>query len=100
MKYQTLIFIFFILSTHSISAKSQKEIHIESASQFQHWCKSLSKRHFKRKKQQAYNWSASTIRQLNDYQTRGSWKVNNEEKKIFCQIRIGKKAKHTKMEVF
>ena len=100
MKYPILIFIFFILSTHILFAKSQKEIYIESASQFQRWCKSLSKSHFKQKKQQAYNWSASTIRQLNDYQTSGSWKVNNEEKKIFCQIRIGKKAKHTKMEIF
>ena len=80
-------------------AKSAKNTLIESSSQFQRWCKTLSYRHFKKKKQQAYNWSASTIRQLNDYQTRGSWKVNNVESKVFCQIRIGKKARYTKIEI-
>lgn len=82
-----------------VAAKSQKEVVIESASQFQHWCKHLSYRHFRQKKQTPYNWSASTIRQLNDYQTSGSWKVNNIEQPVFCQIRKGKKAKITKMEI-
>jgi hypothetical protein len=97
----TLIFvlIFFISPIHSLAAKSQKNVTIESAAQFQRWCKHLSYRYFRRKKQQPYNWSASTIRQLNDYQTSGSWKVNNMEKKMFCQIRKGKKAKHTKIEI-
>ena len=81
------------------AAKSQKEAHIESASQFQRWCKHLSYRHFRQKKQTPYNWSASTIRQLNDYQTSGSWRVNNVERKVFCQIRKGKKAKKTKIEI-
>lgn len=96
-----IIFIVFILVLPSqpLLAKSEKDIYIESASQFQRWCKKESFRHFKKKKQQPYNWSASTIRQLNDYQTTGSWKVNNLEINIFCQIRIGKKAKYTKIEI-
>ena len=96
-----IIFILFLLISpfHVITATSQKERVIESASQFQQWCKSLSYRHFRRKKQHPYNWSASTIRQLNDYQTSASWKVNNVEMRIFCQIRIGKKAKQTKMKI-
>jgi len=100
MKYPLVfILIFFISSLHSLAAKSQKNTVIESATQFQRWCKNLSYRYFRRKKQQPYNWSASTIRQLNDYQTSGSWKVNNVEKNVFCQIRKGKKAKHTKIEI-
>ena len=100
MKYPlTAVLILFISSTHSVTAKSDKNAVIESASQFQRWCKSLSYRHFRREKQQPYNWSASTIRQLNDYQTSGSWKVNNVEMKVYCRIRIGKKAKLTKIEI-
>ena len=100
MKYPlTIALIFFISSIHSVTAKSEKNAVIESASQFQRWCKSLSYRHFRHKRQQPYNWSASTIRQLNDYQTSGSWKVNNVEMKVYCQIRIGKKAKFTKIEI-
>lgn len=100
MKYPlTVVLIFFLSPTHSVTAKNEKNAVIESASQFQRWCKSLSYLHFIRKKQQPYNWSASTIRQLNDYQTSGSWKVNNVEKKVYCQIRIGKKAKLTKIEI-
>ena len=100
MKYSLIFFLILsILPIHLATAKSEKEALIESASQFQNWCKSLSYSHFKRKKQQAYNWSSSTIRQLNDYQTRGSWKVNNVEMRVFCQIRIGKKAKYTKLEI-
>ena len=100
MKYSPIfLFILFISPFHSLAAKSQKNVVIESASQFQDWCKNLSYRHFKRKKQQPYNWSSSTVRQLNDYQTKGSWKVNSVEMRVFCQIRIGKKAKHTKMEI-
>lgn len=95
---QLIITLLFIISV-SVQAKSEKEVVIESASQFQHWCKSQSYRHFRQKKQQPYNWSASTIRQLNDYQTSGSWKVNNMQRGVFCQIRIGKKAKYTKIEI-
>ena len=81
------------------AAKSQKEAYIETAAQFQEWCKHLSYRHFRQKKLKPYNWTSSTIRQLNDYQTSGSWKVDNVERSIYCQIRKGKKAKHTKIEI-
>lgn len=100
MKYSVLFLSIIFISHSAISvAKSEKEIYIETASQFQRWCRDLSYRHFKQKKQQAYNWTASTIRELNDYQTRGSWKVGSLEKSVFCQIRIGKKAKTTKVEI-
>jgi outer membrane biogenesis lipoprotein LolB len=100
MKYRlTFFLIFFIPSLLLASQKSSKEVVIESASQFQRWCKSLSYRHLSNKHQQPFNWSATTIRQLNDYQTSGSWAVNNDEKKVFCQIRIGKKAKKTKITI-
>lgn len=94
-----LLFIILISPFDSLPAKSEKETYIKSASQFQRWCKTLSYRHFSRKHQQAYNWSSSTIRKLNDYQTTGSWKVNNVERDVFCRIRIGKKAKSTKLEI-
>lgn len=101
MKYPLIIVsIIFISPLYSLAAKGQKEIVIESASQFQRWCKSLSYRHFKRKKQTPFNWSASTIRQLNDYQTSGRWKVDNLEISVFCQIRKGRKAKYTKIEIY
>lgn len=98
---KTLIYVVLltILSSQLVAAKSQKEVIIETASQFQRWCKHLSYHHFRQNKQTPYNWSSSTIRQLNDYQTSGSWKVNNVERKVFCQIRKGKKAKITKMEI-
>lgn len=100
MKYSLIIIsVLFAYPVHWLAAKSQNETYIDSASQFQKWCKSLSYRHFRQHKQQPYNWTASTIRQLNDYQTSGSWKVDNEERSIFCRIRIGKKAKQTKMDV-
>lgn len=100
MKYSLVLFLILIIPPlPSLAAKSQKNTIIDSSSQFQNWCKTLSYRHFKRKKQQAYNWSASTIRQLNDYQTSGSWKVDNVERDIYCQIRIGKKAKYTQFEI-
>lgn len=100
MKYSLIIISFlFIYPAHWLAAKSQKETVIESASQFQNWCKTLSYRHFRQQKQQPYNWNASTIRQLNDYQTSASWKVDNKERRILCQIRIGKKAKQTKIEI-
>jgi len=98
---KTLVYVVLltILTPLLASAKRQKEVYIESASQFQRWCKHLSYHHFRQKKQMPYNWSASTIRQLNDYQTSGSWKVNNVERPVFCRIRKGKKAKHTKIEI-
>lgn len=100
MKYPLIFVIILLISPfQSLLAKSESNVAIESASQFQRWCKSLSYRHFRQKKQQPYNWSASTIRQLNDYQTSGSWKVNRVEKTVFCHIRIGKKAKQTKFEI-
>ena len=98
MMKQLIVTLLFILSV-TVQAKSEKEALIETASQFQHWCKSQSYRYFRQKKQYPYNWSASTIRQLNDYQTSGSWKVNNTEIDVYCQIRIGKKAKYTKIEI-
>ena len=100
MKY-TGLFLFILLASplYSQAAKSAKEQRIESASQFQRWCKQSSYRHFRRKKLQPNNWSASTIRQLNDYQTRGSWRVKRDEKRVFCQIRIGRKAKSVKMKI-
>ena len=98
MKYPILI-ILLISPIQFLNAKSEKEAVIDSASQFQQWCKRQSYRHFRQKQQQPYNWSASTIRQLNDYQTTGSWKVNNDQIDVFCHIRIGKKAKYTKIEI-
>lgn len=100
MKYLIIfVLLLFSLPFHSLSAKSEKEVSINSASQFQRWCKQLSYRHFRQKHQIPYNWSASTIRQLNDYQTFGRWKMNNKQKKVFCQIRIGNKARKTKMKI-
>lgn len=98
---KTLIYVVLltILLPQLAAAKSEKEVYIETASQFQRWCKNLSYRYFRQKKQMPYNWSSSTIRQVNDYQTSGSWKVNNVDKKVFCQIRKGKKAKTTKIEI-
>jgi hypothetical protein len=100
MKY-TLIFTAYLLisSFPTASAKNLKDVYIESASQFQKWCEHLSYRNFRRKKLQPYNWSASTIRQLNDYQTTGSWKVGRKERRVFCQIRVGEKAKYTILEI-
>ena len=100
MKYPAaFVLVFLVTPLQLIHAKPENEAVIESASQFQRWCKSQSYRHFRQKKQQAYNWSASTIRDLNDYQTSGSWKVNNTQIDVLCQIRIGKKAKYTKIEI-
>lgn len=100
MNYRAVLFLTFLIAHAQPGlAKSLKNTHIESASQFQRWCKTLSYRHFRQKKQQAYNWSASTIRQLNEYQTSGSWKVDNVERDVFCHIRVGKKAKRTKLEI-
>jgi len=94
-----LIPVIFAATINSVNAKSQKELSIESAPQFQRWCKALSYRHFRQKKITPYNWSASTIRQLNDYKTRGSWKVGKQEMRVFCQIRKGKKAKFTQIDI-
>jgi len=100
MKYLwILLFIFTISSPHIVIAASEKNATIDSASQFQNWCKTLSYRYFLRKKQKAYNWSASTIRKLNDYQTNGHWKVGDREKAVFCQIRKGKKAKWAQFKI-
>lgn len=100
MKIPFILLTFLIcLTPQWAAAKSQKETAIETASQFQFWCKHLSYRHFRQKKQNPYNWSSSTIRQLNDYQTSGSWKVNNVEHAVFCQIRKGRKAKYTKIQI-
>ena len=100
MKYSLLIITILVVSLlDAVFAKSQDDVYIESASQFQKWCKHLSYRHFRRKKLQPYNWSASTIRQLNDYQTLGRWKVERQERQVLCQIRIGERAKHTQFEI-
>lgn len=100
MKFQTLFALtIFVATNYSVNAKSQKEEFIETAFQFQRWCKTLSYRLFRQKKLNPYNWSASTIRQLNDYQTKGSWKVNKQEIHVYCQIRKGKKAKYTKIDI-
>ena len=100
MNYQTaFLLILFISPIQLVSAKSEKEMYIESASQFQQWCKKQSYRHFRQKRQQPYNWVASTIRRLNDYETSGSWKVNKVEVGVFCLIRIGNKAKYSKIEI-
>ena len=100
MKYSAVFFtILLATSFQTLSAKSEKNTYVVSASQLQNWCKKQSYRHFRRKKQQPYNWSASTIRDFNDYQTTGSWKVNNIEKQIYCEIRVGEKAKKTKIEI-
>ncbi|MDH5601437.1 MAG: hypothetical protein OEY78_09065 [Gammaproteobacteria bacterium] len=100
MKYSRIVLSVLLFSAiHAVSAKSQNEVYIESASQFQKWCKYQSYRHFRRKKLQPYNWSASTYRKLNDYQTLGSWKVRGKARDVLCHIRVGEKAKHTIMEI-
>jgi len=100
MKYVwMLLFSFSLLAPHIVIAASEQNTAIDSAFQFQNWCKKISYRHFSRKKQKAYNWSASTIRQLNEYQTHGYWYVDGIEKEIFCRIRKGKKAKWAKYNI-
>lgn len=100
MKYSYIVITILLVSLlDAVFAKSQQDVYIESASQFQKWCKHLSYRHFRQKKRQAYNWSASTIRQFNDYQTTGSWKVDRKERRVICQIRVGQKAKYTSLEI-
>ncbi len=100
MKCTTLLIaILLAISFSSFAAKSEKNARIVSAAQLQNWCKKLSYRYFRHKKQQPYNWSASTIRNFNTYQTTGSWRVNNVEKHIYCEIQVGKKAKKTKIEI-
>lgn len=101
MKYSViLVSVLTLFPIVTLSAKSEKEVYIESASQFQRWCKKSSYHHLKTKQQQPFNWSASTIRQLNDYQTTGSWRVNRTQKKVFCHIRVGKKAKNIKIKIY
>lgn len=100
MKYSFILSVMlFVYPFYGVVAKSQKETTIESASQFQNWCKNLSYQYFRQKHQQPFNWAASTIRELNDYHTTGSWKVNNQERYVFCQVRKGRKAKSTKIEI-
>lgn len=100
MKYSHLVIVILMISLlDAVFAKNLEEVYIESASQFQKWCKHLSYRHFRRKKFQPYNWSASTVRQFNDYQTTGSWKVNRKERRVMCHIRVGQKAKYTLLEI-
>jgi len=100
MKYVwILLVISSTLSSHIVIAASEQNATIDTAFQFQNWCKKLSYRYFLRKKQKAYNWSASTIRQLNEYQTHGYWYVDGIEKEIFCRIRKGKKAKWAKYNI-
>ena len=100
MKYSVIyISIVLVSAIQPVAAKGKNDAYIETASQFQKWCKHLSYRHFRLKKQKPYNWSASTFREFNDYQTMGSWKVNNDERQVFCHIRVGKKAKYTILEI-
>jgi len=100
MKYSILVIAILMVSLlDAVFAKSKEDVYIESASQFQKWCKHLSYRHFRRKKLQPYNWSASTIRQFNDYHSEGSWKVKRKERRVICHIGVGQKAKYTQFEI-
>ena len=100
MKYSLIaVAVLFVILFDVVMAKSQQDIYIDSASQFQKWCQQLSYRHFRQKKLQPYNWSASTYRNFNDYQTEGSWKVEGKEREVFCSIRVGAKAKYTNLEI-
>ena len=83
----------------ALSHQNQKERVIETAGQLQHWCKSLSYRYFKRTQLIPYNWSARTVRQLNDLHTSGYWSVSNKTKRIDCYISKGRKAKYTKLVI-
>lgn len=94
-----IIVIFSTLPLSIITAKSKKDDYIESAQQFQRWCKLETQRYFKRRKITPYNWSASTYRQLNDYKTHGRWKIGRNEIEVLCQIRIGDKAKYTQIKI-
>jgi len=98
MKYVWMLLFTFSPPYIAVTA-SEKNTIIDSASQFQNWCKKRAYRYFLRKKQKAYNWSASTIRKLNDYQTHGYWHVGGIEKEIFCQIRKGKRVKWAKFKI-
>lgn len=100
MKYSLIVIaVLFVILLDVTMAKSQKDEVIESAYQFQKWCKHLSYRYFRKKKQQPYNWGATTYRELNDYQTEGSWKVDNLKRYVTCTIHIGERAKYTIMEI-
>lgn len=84
---------------HSNYSHHSKESPIETAADLQEWCKLVSYRHFKRKKLVPYNWSVKTVRTVNDFESRGSWTVRNQHFAVICQVRKGKKAKHTKIEI-
>ena len=100
MKYSLIaVAVLFVILLDIAMAKSQEDVYIESASQFQKWCQHLSYRHFRQKRLQPYNWSASTLRKLNDYQTEGQWKVKSKKREVFCSIRVGAKAKYTTLEI-
>lgn len=86
-------------SSHTYYRKYSKNQYIETAADLQHWCKYQSYRHFRRKKLMAYNWTVTTIRQMNDFHAEGSWTVQNQHFAVTCQIRKGRRAKYTKIEI-
>ena len=91
--------ILLVSTATALGHQNKKERVIETAAQLQHWCKSLSSRYFKRRQLIPYNWSARTVRQMNDFHTSGYWSVSNGTKAIDCYIRKGLKAKHTKLVI-
>lgn len=103
-KVRILVFSICVLMTtsalaHSNSSQPTKNSRIETAADIQRWCKAESYRYFKRKKLTPYNWSVTTVRTMNDYISTGSWRVKNERIEVSCSIRIGRKAKSTKIEI-
>ena len=93
------ICILLMSSATALSHQNKKERVIETAAQLQYWCKSLSYLYFKRRRLIPYNWSARTIRKLNDFHTSGYWNVSNKTKSIDCYISKGLKAKYTKLVI-
>ena len=87
------------VSSHTYYRQHSKERHIESAADLQQWCKHQSYHHFRRKKLMPYNWTVRTIRQLNDFHALGSWTVENQHFAVSCEIRKGRRAKYTKIEI-
>lgn len=100
MKFLVMIIaVFTLLPHHQVMAKNQNEVVIESASQFQAWCKKISLHYFRKQKRWPYNWTASTYRDLNDYITTGVWKIERQKAEVSCRIKKGRKAKYTKLKI-
>ena len=86
-------------TTPLLAEKRPKNHIIDTPYALETWCEDQVIAHFRRKKRTVYNWSARTVRELNDLHTSAAFLAVRVHMQASCRIKIGRKAESTQISI-